>query len=139
MKSSARNQVIALFLALLVTLSSVFAAHESNNYALLGSEASAADGVAIVNYVAGKEAWTATAHVSGLPEGMYFFAARINTGAVIGDPQPICEFFTNEEGNGSCSNNHFDLGGFHEVVILDMNGEIVLSGFFERRGGKRSK
>lgn len=120
---------------LLLSTGSAFAAHESNNYALLSAADSSAGGQALINYVAGKESWTGNVRVSGLPEGTYFYAVSLNAGA----PQEVCMFTVNLQGNGSCSNAKFDLTGFNQALILDEAGNIVLSGFFERRGGNRVK
>lgn len=140
MKTLTKTSLAALVGALFaLLLSPAFAAHEANNYALLGSDDSAADGQALVNYVAGKDAWNGNIHVTGLPEGIYFFAVRFNAGETIGDPQDICHFEVGADGQGHCTARQFELGGFHEALVLDAEGNIVLSGFFERRGGKRAK
>ncbi len=120
---------------LLLATGSTFAAHESNNYALLSSADSSAEGQALINYVAGKETWNGNVHVTGLPEGTYFYAVRLNAGS----PQEVCMFTVNSLGNGSCSNGKFDLTGFNQALILDASGKIVLTGLFERRGGNREK
>lgn len=113
------------------------AAHESNNMAMIESDDDSVEGHAIVNYVKGKESWTATVRVGDLAPGIYWFAVRFNNDMVIGEPQPVCMIEANRKGNASCSNQMFDLGGFHEALILDADGNIVASGFFDRRGGKR--
>ncbi len=123
--------------ALLLATGSAFAAHESNNYALLSSEEPAADGQgrAIINYVAGTESWNGNVRVTGLPEGTYLYAVSLNDGA----PQEVCMFTVNSQGNGSCSSGKFDLTGFNMALIFDMDDNLVLSGSFERRGGNREK
>mgnify|MGYP000583818432 FL=1 len=118
-------------LALLPSLAQ--GAHESNNRALLMSEDGPAYGSAIVNYVKGRESWTATVQVHGLPAGVYWFAVRLNDGEL----QPVCMIEADGDGVARCSNQQFDLGGFNEAVIVDDEGGIVASGIFERRGGKR--
>ena len=122
--------------ALLLATGSAFAAHESNNYALL-REAPAADvqGQAIINYVAGTESWNGNVRVTGLPEGTYLYAVILNNG----NPQEVCMFTVNRQGNGSCSSAKFDLTGFNMALIFDMDDNLVLSGSFERRGGNREK
>ncbi len=115
----------------------VQAAHESNNRALLEGDDAAIQGHAIVNYVKGKESWTASVLVQDLPAGSYWFAVRFNSGGTIGEPQPICMLEVGDEGMAACADSMFDLGGFHEALILDAEGNIVASGFFERRGGNR--
>ncbi len=126
---------LATTIVLLASAGTASAAHESNNSASLSAEDSSAGGKAIVNYIAGQESWAANARVEGLEEGTYTFAVRLNDGA----PQPVCTFVVDARGNGSCSNNHFDLAGFNIAVILDDSGDVVLSGTFARRGGNREK
>ena len=115
-----------------------YSAHESNNRAILtDGNGDSRSGIALVNYAKGKDTWTASTTVFGLADGIYTFAVRVNTGDTIGEPQIICMLVPNPAGVASCSSSQFALDGFHEALIFDLDGNIVLSGFFERRGGSR--
>lgn len=113
------------------------AAHMSNNKADLTSDVSPANGKAIVNYVKGTATWNATVSIQDLPEGIYFLVVRANTEAGTGPFQAVCTLETDGKGGASCSVQDFDLGGFHEALVVDLDGNIILSGLFERRGGNR--
>lgn len=125
---------LAAAAAAIVSLSplGVQAAHESNNKAMLGES-----GIVIVNYVKGKDTWNAAALVHDLPAGTYQLAVRFNAGGVVGEPQEVCLLTSDGTGPVACNESQFDLGGFHEALVLDMDGNIVLSGLFDRRGGNR--
>lgn len=141
MKLSIISKLAGVVASALVALSAITAnaAHESNNSATLSGESTLATGKVIVNYIAGKESWAASGTVMDLPEGMYMLVVRVNTGGNIGPFQPVCLLETDGNGDATCGDQQFDLGGFHEALVVDMDGNILLSGFFERRGGKRAK
>ena len=121
-------------LAALALTATTYAGHESNNRAEL-TGAAGVTGHAIVNYVKGTEGWTSTVSVQGLPDGIYTFAVRLNTGT----PQAICSFEISGEGRGGCRDNDAALMGFNQALILDGNDVVVAGGVFVRRGGNLEK
>lgn len=123
----------ATAIACALGLVTAYAAHESNNLAVLTGENPDAGGVAIINYVKGQDTWNGNVAVTGLAAGTYTYAVRLNDGA----PQMVCTFDIDSSGEGGCANSHFDLTGFNRAVIMNAGGEVVLSGTFERRGGNR--
>ena len=141
MKSRSISKITGIATSALLALSALTAsaAHESNNSASLSGDDLFASGNVIVNYIAGKESWAASGSVKNLPEGMYMLVVRFNSGGTIGPFQTVCLLETNGRGDATCGNRMFDLGGFHEALVVDMDGNILLSGFFDRRGGNRVK
>ncbi|BCX49034.1 hypothetical protein HAHE_29420 [Haloferula helveola] len=138
MKKLINNKLPALVASAVALLSlAAQGAHEANNKAAMDGEGTIATGKAIVNYVKGKDTWNASVLVKDLPEGVYFFVVRANTPGGIGEYQPVCMLESDGKGNASGSASQFDLGGFHEGLIVDMDGNVLISGFFERRGGNR--
>ena len=109
---------------------SAYAAHESNNR--VEWESGDISGHAIVNFVAGNGGWRSTAELEGLPAGDYSFAVNLN-----GSNQTIVCTFTADGVNDAGCAADTDVPGFNTGVILDANGDIVVSGIFVRRGGNR--
>ncbi len=112
-------------------------AHESNNRAQLTGmqDGNTITGTAIINYVAGTEGWQSSVNLQGeLAPGTYTFFA-IGPGGV----QPVCSFtvVTSDDRQGCSADT--DLGGFGRAEVRDSAGNVVASGMFERRGGKREK
>ena len=135
LKNSVRPVVmLGLLVGLILGLvSSVYAAHESNNKAELSGDG--ISGHAIVNYVAGTEGWSSTARVDGLAPGDYTFAVNLN-----GTNQTtVCSFTADGNGSDGCSDQDADLPGFNTAVIVDSDGMVVASGTFARRGGNRAQ
>lgn len=128
------KNAIAVAVLLVGSAGSSFAGHESNNLANLSGEGGVS-GTAIVNYVAGTEGWTSNVHVTGLEDGIYTFAVRLNAGPL----QPICNFVVDGNGSSGCSDQDAVLLGFNQAVIVDQEGNVVASGTFKRRGGNRDK
>lgn len=128
-----RTAVLTGLAALTLTMTT-YAGHESNNRAELTGVAGVT-GHAIVNYVKGTEGWASTVSVMGLPDGIYTFVVRLNTGA----PQAICSFEVSGEGRGGCSDNDAALMGFNQALIVDGNDVVVAGGVFVRRGGNRGQ
>lgn len=132
--------VVGTILSLLVTTSAVHAGHESNSQAVLKPTAAGpagASGKVIVNYVAGTEAWTASAEVDGLaPNTTYNVVLNLNGG----NPQVLCTIQTDATGSGSCSDQRDVLAGFNRVEIIETaTGTVVANGTFVRRGGSRDR
>lgn len=107
-------------------------AHESNNRANLTGMAT---GTAIVNYVAGREAWRSTVNLEGdLADGTYGYYVA---GGPSGDAgQLVCTFTVDGNGRMGCSADT-DLPGFARAEIRDSEDNVVASGMFVRRGGNR--
>ncbi len=122
MKGLRRSLVAAsAILALVLTTSTVYAAHESNSRAELVP-------------IAG---WTASAAIDG-------FAANTTYNVVINlngaDPQVLCTFTTGATGSGGCSDRRDQLAGFNRVEIVEAStGTVVANGVFVRRGGGRER
>ncbi len=141
MKGLRRSLAVAgTILSLLVTTSTVHAAHESNSQAELEPTAAGpagASGKVIVNYVAGREGWTASAQVDGLaPNATYNVVLNLNGGG----PQVLCTIQTDATGSGSCSDQRDVLAGFNRVEIIEVaTGTVVADGTFIRRGGGRER
>lgn len=120
--------------ALLLTALPAQAAHESNNKADLSG---AASGTAVVNYIEGRDGqqWTATTRLQDLQAGTYSFVLIAPNGT---EGVTVCTFSSDGAGSAGCSNSSFDTGGFAGAQIQDEDGDVVASGTFVRRGGRRA-
>ncbi len=112
-------------------------AHESNNRATLtGMQGgSAITGIAIINYVAGREAWRSTVGLRGnLAAGTYTLFAISPNGAT---SFAVCSFTVDGMGSRQGCSADTDVGGFLRAEVRDASGNVVASGRFMRRGGNR--
>lgn len=108
-------------------------AHESNNGAELVGDG--VRGSATVNFVRGAgdgPNWRSTAHLRGLDPGSYDFYFTLN-GA---NETLVCSFLAGMGGTGGCSGDT-NVPGFNTGEIRTIDGTVVASGTFARRGGNR--
>lgn len=113
-------------LVVLAAASPAAADHNSNNRATFTQ---AAAGTAIANYSEGTGTFNAGISARDLEPGTYTY--RVNGPA---GPQPICDFVVGASGNGSCSENRLELGGFTRAEIVTGESVLVAAAPFTRQG-----